>query len=231
MRVGVISDIHSNAVALTAVLNHLEQKDVETILCAGDVVGYYPMPNETIDILLQSKWNFQTILGNHDAAVIGETPSEFNIDAKRAIDWTRRELSREGRGYLNSLPLEYHQELNGLEIYMTHGSPDNPLNEYIWEENLNERAVQFWFNDRPPDFVIFGHTHRPYIRKVKSTTFVNPGSVGQPRDGNPRAAFAIVDLNAKHVNQYRVDYNIDEIAHLTKEYLPRNLADRLYKGK
>lgn len=231
MNVGVISDIHSNAVALKAVFRRLKDFDIELVLCAGDLVGYYPMPNETIELLRQSEWEVQSIRGNHDAAVLNETPSDFSIDAKRAIDWTRRELTDENWEDLSRLPIEHRIEVNNKEIYVAHGSPENPISEYIWEEDLSEQALNYWFPKDPPELVILGHTHRQYDRKVGGTHFLNPGSVGQPRDGDPKAGFAVVDTDAMSVNRYRVDYNIDDIAEATKKQLPRSLADRLYQGK
>ncbi|MFC6766032.1 metallophosphoesterase family protein [Natrinema soli] len=228
MKIGVISDIHANAPALRVVLDGLVESGVDQILCAGDAVGYYPFPNEVVSLL--QKHDVRSIIGNHDAAVLDETPSEFSINAKRAADWTRRQLTPESKAYLKSLHLAFEETIDDREIYMVHGSPDDPLNEYIWEEEVNERALDFWFDDRP-ELVILGHTHRPFVKEISSTTVLNPGSVGQPRDRNPRSAFAVVDLETLAVNRYRVDYDIDAVADKTGEYLPRKLADRLYEGR
>lgn len=228
MKIGVISDIHANEPALRVVLDSLADRNVDLILCAGDVVGYYPFPNEVIKLLQEH--NIRSIIGNHDAAVLNETPSEFSINAKRAADWTRRQLTPESKAYLESLPLTFEETIDDREIYMVHGSPEDPLNEYIWKDEVNEEALDFWFEDHP-DLVIFGHTHRPFVKEIRSITIMNPGSVGQPRDQNPKSSFAIVDLQSLSVNRYRIDYDIDLVANETGEYLPRNLADRLYEGR
>jgi len=228
MKVGVVSDIHANAPALRVVLNDLADRNVDQVLCAGDVVGYYPFPNEVISLLQEH--NIQSIVGNHDVAVLDETPSRFSINAKRAVDWTRRQLTSASETYLESLPLVSEGSISDTNFYIVHGSPDNPLNEYVWKEELNDRALEFWFDERP-ELLIFGHTHRPFVKRIGSTTILNPGSVGQPRDGNPQSAFAVVDLEILSVNQYRTDYDIDAVANETGESLPRKLADRLYEGR
>jgi putative phosphoesterase len=228
MKIGVISDIHANAPSLRTVLDELSEKEVEKILCAGDLIGYYPFPNEVISLL--QDYNVLSIVGNHDAAVLDGTPPEFSINAKRAVDWTRRQLTPESQAYLESLPLTFEETIGDREIYMVHGSPEQPLNEYIWEENIDERTVDFWFDDCP-ELVILGHTHRPFVKKVEYTTVLNPGSVGQPRDRNPRSAFVTIDTETLSVNRYRVEYDIDTVAAETGEYLPRRLADRLYEGR
>lgn len=228
MKIGVISDIHANAPALRVVLNGLSDRSVDQILCAGDVVGYYPFPNEVVSLLQEH--DVRSIIGNHDAAVLDETPSEFSINAKRAADWTRRQLIPESKAYLESLPLIFEETIDGRETYMVHGSPEDSLNEYIWEEEVTKQALDFWFDDYP-DLLVFGHTHRPFMKEIGSTTVLNPGSVGQPRDRNPRSSFTIVDSQSLSVNHYRVDYDIDVVADETGEYLPRKLADRLYEGR
>lgn len=228
MKIGFISDIHANAPALRVVLDGLADRDVDRILCAGDVVGYYPFPNEVISLLQEH--NVRSIVGNHDAAVLDENPSRFSINAKRAADWTRRQLTPENNAFLESLPLTIKETIDGRDIYMVHGSPDDPLNEYIWDDDVDERALGFWFDDRP-ELVIFGHTHRPFVKEITSTMVLNPGSVGQPRDKNPRSSFAVVDLHSLSVDRYRVDYDIDAVASETGEHLPRKLGDRLYEGR
>lgn len=228
MKIGVISDIHANAPALRVVLDGLADRDVDQTLCAGDVVGYYPFPNEVISLL--GEQDVRSIVGNHDAAVLDETPSGFSIDAKRAADWTRRQLTPESNAFLESLPMTIEETIDGRDVYVVHGSPEDPLNEYIWGDEVDERALDYWFDNRP-DLVIFGHTHRPFVKEIGSTTVLNPGSVGQPRDRNPRSAFAVVDLKSLSVDRYRVDYDIDTVADETGKYLPRKLGDRLYEGR
>ena len=228
MKVGVISDIHSNAVALEAVLSRLEDAEVEEYVCAGDVVGYYSRPNETISGL--RKVDPLTVRGNHDEGVTTETPTSFNYYAKRSLDWNRRQLTEESFRFLRRLPPTIRVDIDGREVFIAHGSPRNPVKEYIQERDISEEFLEYSF-DRPPEVVVLGHTHKPYVKRVGDTLVLNPGSVGQPRDRDPRASFAVLETEELSAEIKKAWYNIDEIAEHTKEYLPRKLADRLYEGK
>lgn len=228
MKIGVLSDIHSNAVALEAVLSRLEDANVEEYICAGDVVGYYSRPNETISLLKEV--NPLIVRGNHDEGVTTETPSSFNYYAKRSLDWNRRELTEEGTRFLRRLPPTIRTEIGGREVFIAHGSPRNPISEYIHEEDISEEFLDYSF-EKPPEVVVLGHTHKPYVKKVGDTLVLNPGSVGQPRDRDPRASFAVLETKKPSAEIRKAWYNVDEIAEHTKEYLPRKLADRLYEGK
>lgn len=228
MKIGVLSDIHSNAVALQAVFSQLEDANVGEYICAGDVVGYYSRPNETISML--KELDPLTVRGNHDEGVTTETPSSFNYYAKRSLDWNRRQLTEESRRFLRRLPPTIRMEVGGQEVFIAHGSPRNPINEYIHEGDISEEFLDYSF-ERLPDVVILGHTHKPYVKSVDDTLVVNPGSVGQPRDRDPRASYAILDTEGPSAEIKKAWYNIDQIAEETKEYLPRKLAERLYEGK
>lgn len=228
MKIGVLSDIHSNAVALKAVLSRLEDANIDGYICAGDVVGYYPLPNETISLLKEV--DPLTVRGNHDEGATTETPLSFNYYAKRALDWNRRQLTEENLKFLRRLPPTIRTEIGGCEIFIAHGSPKNPISEYIHEEDLSQEFLDYSF-ERPPDVVILGQTHKPYVKTIGDTLVLNPGSVGQPRDRDPRASYAILETEEPEVEIKKAWYNIDEIANETKEYLPRKLAERLYEGK
>ena len=228
MRVGVFSDIHSNAVALEAVLSRLEEANVDEYICAGDVVGYYPLPNETISLL--KKVDPLTVRGNHDEGAITETPSSFNYYAKRALDWNRRQLTEENLRFLKRLPPTIRTEFEGCEVFIAHGSPKNPITEYIQEKDISKEFLDYSF-ERPPDVVILGHTHKPYVQNIGDTLILNPGSVGQPRDRDPRASYALLETDEPSADVKKSWYDIDEISEETKKYLPRKLAERLYEGK
>lgn len=227
MKIAVVSDLHSNVVALDAVLRDLESENIENILCAGDLVGYYPFPDETVSRVRDV--NALCVLGNHDFGLVTETPRDFNRLAKRALDWNRRNLSEENLVYLEELPETRRMTLDGLDIFLAHGSPARPIDEYIWEEDIDEDFLDVFF-ESPPDVVILGHTHRPYVKVVGNTLCMNPGSVGQPRDGDPRASFGVIDTKSFEAELRRVEYEIDWVAKETEEYLPRRLAERLYEG-
>lgn len=228
MRTALISDIHANAPALQEVLSDIDKRNVDNIFCAGDIVGYNSFPNKSIKKI--DEYNVQSIRGNHDEAVLTETPSNFNISAKRAVDWTRRKLSNQSRKYLESLKYSLRFEQDGVKIYLTHGSPIDNLNQYVKKEDVSKKRLNRWFEDIP-DVVILGHTHQQFTENIDDTIIVNPGSVGQPRDGDPRAAYAILDTEKFEVETHRTEYNIDEVANRTQAVLPRKLADRLYEGR
>lgn len=228
MKIGVISDVHSNVVALDAVLRVLEEEVSDTILCAGDLVGYYPFPDETVSKIRDVE--AICILGNHDFGLITGTPKGFNRIAKRALDWNRRHISEENRVYLEELPDTIRRTINGLDIFMAHGSPTYPIDEYTWEHDIDKTFLKESF-DIIPDVVILGHTHRPYVKILGNTVCMNPGSVGQPRDGDPRASFGVIDTDSYEAELRHVEYEIDWVAKETEEHLPRKLADRLYEGR
>lgn len=228
MKIGFISDIHANEPALLAVLQEIEDQDIDEILCAGDVVGYNAFPNQVVGHLREN--DVTSIRGNHDEAVLTSTPINFNISAKRAIDWTRRNLSSESLSYLETLDYEYRAKKGDLDVYMVHGSPKDKLNQYVRKDSITENKIQSWF-DTVPDIIILGHTHQQFVRQTDIATVVNPGSVGQPRDGDPRAGYAVLDVSSNEINSHRVEYDIEKAADQTQKYLPRKLADRLYKGR
>lgn len=228
MKIGIFSDIHANVVALRAVLSRLDDAGVEEYVCAGDLVGYYTQPNEVISLL--EEIGPLTVRGNHDEGVVTETPSSFNYYAKRALDWNRRHLTEESLRYLKRLPPTIRIEIDGLEVFIAHGSPKHPISRYIYEEDISRDFLDHSF-ERWPDVVILGQTHVPYIKRVDETLILNPGSVGQPRDRDPRASFAILDTEDLSAEIRKAWYRIDEVADRTKEYLPRELAERLYEGR
>lgn len=228
MQIGVISDLHSNIVALDAVLRELEEEGTEQILCAGDLVGYYPFPDETVSRIRDV--GAVCVLGNHDFGLITDTPHEFNRMAKRALDWNRRNLSEENLVYLEGIPETRRLTIDDLDVFIAHGSPNHPIEEYIWEEDIDDEFLGLSF-ETVPDVLVLGHTHRPFVKIIGETVCLNPGSVGQPRDGDPRASFAVIDTESYEVELRRVEYEIDWVAKETEEYLPRQLAERLYEGR
>lgn len=273
MRYGLVSDIHSNLAALSAVLEALEQSgSVDGLICMGDMVGYGPQPNQVVERL--RSYPLQTILGNHDLAVIEKLDlSDFNQDAVDANVWTRFQLSDENREWLESLCQGEHQGAFARlddKVTLAHGSPAEP----IWQYLTMPYAASYSFPrfDTPVCFV--GHTHLPRVFRLPQTPgsstveqtinslkekksgkqklpkvemiipdagltveigndrlILNPGSVGQPRDGDSRAAFAILDDAEMTVTFYRVPYDIGATQTLMSEYkLPTRLSLRLDYG-
>ena len=240
MRIGVVSDIHSNLTALLTVLD--DMGPVDALWCLGDFVGYGPWPNECIELLRER--GVQAIAGNHDLAAIGTISSEeFNGDAAIAAEWTAHALTPESRAYL--LTLEPMAEIEGVTF--AHGSPREP----VWEYMLSAGTAAAGFETISTDLCLVGHTHIPslftehesgvpqvsYMAGGSSSAvdtarlIVNPGSVGQPRDRDPRAAYLVFDTESGELAWRRVDYDIAKVQkRMEKVGLPRFLIERLTYG-
>lgn len=228
MQIGIISDIHSNLAALKIVIDYFKLHNITLIICAGDMIGYYTRPNEVLDYI--RSLNVKSILGNHEIAVITGNTKDFNIIAKQSISYTKRNISKKNLEFLKSLPLRLTLEIDNKKITIVHGSPVNPLEEYIYEEDINDDFIKTYFIT-PPDILIMGNTHIPFIKRVNQTLVINPGSVGQPRDRDPRTCFVIYDSTINKAKIIRLDYNINEVAKETSEYLSTKLVDRLFHGE
>lgn len=243
MRLAVLSDIHSNLVALDAVLADLATLPaVDQIWVCGDIVGYGPQPNEVIHRLRER--DAQAVMGNHDGAAVGKVDTGwFNDAAAAAIDWTTEVLTDDSREYLSSLP-ERRQD---GELTAVHGSPREP----IWEYIVSPAVAAANLADFETRNCLFGHTHFPVLyaasdrrvgqvditagaasRLPEGRLFLNPGSVGQPRDGNPDSSYLVLDLAAGSVQFRRVPYDIARTQELMREHrLPRWLVERLSHGR
>jgi len=237
-RLLVVSDIHSNHAALRAVLDDAAPWDL--CICAGDTVGYGPDPNECTGALRDN--GFRCIMGNHDHEVItGDTPPlegapekfRFNPRAARAIEINRGLLTPDSRAYLEGLPTSLRLKVDGVSITAYHGSPRAPLSEYVMPEEAKVRAAQL-IAESECNLLVLGHTHKPYIIEHGDALLLNPGSVGQPRDGDPRACYAIVEIAEGKMNPqiHRVKYDIERTQEKMKRRgLPESLATRLGLGR
>jgi len=242
MKYGIISDIHGNLEALNVVLEEL--KNVDKIICLGDIVGYGPLPNECIDKV--RSLGGLNIVGNHDLASIGwKEISWFNEYAQRAILWTMETLSKENKQYLASLP----EIIEEKDFIMVHGSLWDYTDEYITGVKKANKSFKLL---KERNLLLVGHTHLPtlflkkenypiyLIRLANNDTIkisndtkliINVGAVGQPRDGDPRASFGVFDTDTKEIRIYRVPYNITKTQELMrKEDLPEFLIKRLTLG-
>lgn len=220
MLIGFIADIHSNLPALRAVLEHM---DVDKILCAGDVVGYYPYPNEVIGAMKKHK--IVSIRGNHDVAVITGDTSWFNPLAASAVEWTRDNISPKNMTFLKKLP----EKLTFGDIAIFHGSPSDP-DEYVYPMMSPERLSGF-LDQVGKKILVLGHTHVQWSLELDDEKIINPGAVGQPRDGDPRAAYAVFNTDSEELTMHRIEYDIDEVAVKTVSAgLPPYLAQRLFVG-
>ncbi len=244
MRIGIISDIHANVVALEMVLHTIGT--VDGLWCLGDVVGYGPNPNESIKCLLAQPHLDVCLTGNHDAAVIGTASvADFNPEAQQAILWTREQLSAASETFLRARPALIERD---REFTLAHAAPRDP----IWEYITNTALARENFPHFSTPVCLVGHTHVPSIfstgkdRSVRLQLprdgtqldlrdgrryIVNPGSVGQPRDSDTRAAYAILDDERGTLAFHRVAYNIAETQRrMRAAHLPAKLSARLDYG-
>lgn len=225
MRLALISDVHSNLPALEVVLEAVGDSGAELVLNAGDVVGYNPFPNDVVR-LLESR-GVQSIQGNHDRAALSGDVSWFNRYAARAIDWTRSHLDTPSERALAGLPIELDTNLAGTSLRLVHGSPADP-DEYVFPHQADASLLQL----AGTSVLVMGHTHVPFQRETKAGLLLNPGSVGQPRDGDPRASWALLDLPDGHVELRRTIYDVRAVHdEILARGLPRFLAERLLVGR
>jgi len=227
VKIAVISDVHSNLEALEAVLKRVEGMD---LYCLGDMVGYGANPNEVLGRLRERK--AVSVVGNHDYAVLNRGTSMFNPRAAAAVLWTADHLTERNREYLRALPREARFELGGVTAYLTHGSPDDSLWEYV-DPTTHSLLFGHYLRELRVGLLGLGHTHVPYVWQEEEGTVFNPGSVGQPRDGDPRASYAILTLvdGRAEVENYRVEYDYANAAKKIREAgLPDALAMRLFTG-
>jgi predicted phosphodiesterase len=243
MQILVISDIHANLVAFETVLEDAKNQ-WDYVWCLGDVVGYGPDPNECCDLL--KTLPHLCLAGNHDWAALGRLDIRtFNMDARKAVHWTQETLTQENIAYLAALPTTFV-----LGNYtLAHGSPREP----VWEYILDPLTAAMNFPHFETDYCLVGHTHTPIIFEMRNgeseTTasrhphyreqrqlngnrlIINPGSVGQPRDSNPDAAYALLDVEKNVLEHRRVAYPV----HITQEKMrhfdmPERLVNRLEHG-
>jgi diadenosine tetraphosphatase ApaH/serine/threonine PP2A family protein phosphatase len=244
MRIAILADIHANLTAFQAVLDDIERRGkVDECWCLGDVVGYGPDPCECIALL--QKVCRVCVAGNHDRAAAGKIDtSDFNPRAAEANEWTAKQLTPQDVRYLTNLPLTIEKG----EFTLAHGSPRDPIWEYLF--SINEATENLTaFNTQ---YCLVGHTHQPVVftfsrfgeSKVtklehesevvlaEKRLFINPGGIGQPRDGDPRASYGIYDSTIRTFTLYRVPYDIKAVqARMQEHSLPTMLIARLEVGR
>lgn len=243
MRYAIISDIHGNAEALSAVLRDIEPRKPDAIFCLGDVVGYYPNPEECIELVKQH--TDCCVAGNHDYAAIGRIDtSNFTFYAYMAMEWTKRNLSDKALDFLETLPLSVERD----GVFMTHSSPSNPR-DWVYVFPDSEEAIFKAFNCLIYKINLIGHTHWPSIMlqeddkivlhnehslRIKEDHYylINVGSVGQPRDFDSRSCYAFYDTESREFSLIRVAYDFRVTQKKIEEAkLPPFLAQRLEKGR
>jgi diadenosine tetraphosphatase ApaH/serine/threonine PP2A family protein phosphatase len=242
MRYAIIADIHANLTAFEAVLDDMERRGgVDELWCLGDIVGYGPDPHECIERLRQ--YNHVCVAGNHDWAAIGKvSTADFNPDAALACQWTAGQLNKKDVKYLEKLPLAIYKDI----FKLVHGSPREPIWEYVISASIARENFNFF---RSP-YCLVGHSHVPLVFREEdgsctssrlvdniglavgeSRLILNPGGVGQPRDGDPRASYAIYDSETRIVKLHRIPYDVAATQdRMMEKGLPVRLAVRLQHG-
>jgi predicted phosphodiesterase len=241
MRVAVISDVHANRHALDAVLEALEAERPDAVWCLGDTVGYGPQPNECCE-LVRGRADV-CLVGNHDLVVLGAlTVSDFNDEAAAAAIWTSEVLTKPSRDFLAALKPD--GDAGGVDLY--HASARDP----VWEYILTEEAARATFELARASLILVGHSHVALALReqpdrsiagglapdgaeveLDGRWLLNPGSVGQPRDGDPRAAWLLLDLERRFASFRRVTYAVERTqAEMRERGLPAALAARLARG-
>ena len=230
----VVTDIHANLPALQAVLGRIEQLGIERMFCGGDLVGYGPHPDEVCELIQER--DIPTIHGNYDYAIgrdledcgcayVTEHDRELG---QRSVDWTLAHTSRRSKDFMRGLPFDQRFELAGRRVRLVHGSP-RKVNEYHFEDKP-ARTFERIAADADCDVLVFGHTHKPWVREYGGVLFVNCGSVGKPKDGDPRAAFAVLRAarDGVEVEIARVEYDAESVAReVAAAGLPEEYAEKL----
>ncbi|SKB93777.1 metallophosphoesterase family protein [Daejeonella lutea] len=217
MKLGILSDIHSNVYALQAVVSELELHEIDKLIILGDTFGYYPWAHETYEALHSYLPNAICIKGNHDQLVIQSSPPDPVPSywyAAKLNEKELREKSPEAIDWLGTLPFESAVTLNGSVCRLAHGTPADPENGRYYPDDMN---IWPWF-PKPGTMLLLGHTHYPVVRNIKNGgKIINPGSVGQPRDGNPDAAWGILDTETRQFEFKRTNYNYQKVMATLRE--------------
>jgi putative phosphoesterase len=233
--VAVITDIHANLPALHAALARINELGIGRVYCGGDLVGYGPHPNEVVALIAER--DIPTIYGNYDHAIARDhddcgcaytTPHDREL-GQGSVEWTLANTDQKSKDWMRELPFDLRFELGGTSVHLVHGSP-RKVNEYLFEDKparLYERLAAA----EDADVMVFGHTHKPWVRKHGGVLFVNCGSVGKPKDADPRGAFAVLRATATgglDVTIERVSYDAQAVANEVREAgLPPEFADKL----
>jgi predicted phosphodiesterase len=256
MRIALFSDIHANLPALEAVLADMDHQNLDAVYCLGDLVGYATWPNEVVAEIRKRK--IPTIAGNYDEGVGLASPNcgcAYKTDAEKSlgqqsIDYTNSIVTEQTRQYLRTLPrhlrltfLDDSREENKIELLMVHGSP-RKINEYLFEDRPEKSFLRL-FEEAGADLLFFGHTHKPYHRalpyeqegQTRYRHAINIGSVGKPKDGDPRSCYVIVELtpdskltdpDSIKVDFIRVPYDVEKAAQAVEASpLPSEFAQML----
>jgi putative phosphoesterase len=233
-QIAVITDIHGNLPALQAALARIDELGIQEIYCGGDLVGYGPHPDEVCALIRERA--IPTIYGNYDHAIGRDehdcgcayiTQHDRDL-GQQSVEWTLEHTSQEAKDFMRTLPFDLHFPLGDFDVHLVHGSP-RKVNEYLFEDkpaSLYERLAAA----ESGDVLVFGHTHKPWVADFGGVRFVNCGSVGKPKDGDPRGAFAVLTATPSEVQVRieRVGYDAEAVASEVRAAgLPGEFADKL----
>jgi putative phosphoesterase len=233
-RVAVITDIHGNLPALEASLAWIDGDGIDNVYCGGDLVGYGPKPNEVCALIAER--GIPTIYGNYDYAIGRDledcgcayvTKHDREI-GQLSVDWTLANTGGPAKEFMRGLPFDLRFELGGKRVRLVHGSP-RKVNEYLFEDKP-ARTFERIAAGADCDVLVFGHTHKPWVHEYGGVLFVNCGSVGKPKDGDPRACFAVLSAgnDSVQVEMPRLDYPAADVADEMRQVgLPDELAGNL----
>jgi putative phosphoesterase len=233
-RAAVITDIHANLPALQAALARIDELGIDAVYCGGDLVGYGPHPNEVCALIAERR--IPTIYGNYDYAIARDledcgcayTTQHDRELGQQSVAWTLAHTDEDSKAFMRELPFDLRFEVGSTPVHLVHGSP-RKVNEYLFEDKparLYERLAAA----EEAKTLVFGHTHRPWMREHGGVLFVNCGSVGKPKDGDPRGAFAVLDGGAGELRATieRVAYDADAVAaEVRAAGLPGEYASKL----
>jgi putative phosphoesterase len=235
--VAVITDIHGNLPALQAALARIQELGIERVFCGGDLVGYGPHPNEVCALIAER--DIPTIYGNYDYAIARDledcgcayvTQHDREL-GQRSVDWTLANTSQESKELMRGMPFDLHFPIGGVDVHLVHGSP-RKVNEYLFEDKPASLYERLAAAESDP-VLVFGHTHKPWVHDYGGVLFVNCGSVGKPKDGDPRGAFVVLTAtgNRATASIARFAYDAHAVAAEVREAgLPGEFADKLLVG-
>jgi putative phosphoesterase len=233
-RIAIITDVHANLPALETALARIDELGVEEVYCGGDLVGYGPHPNEVCSALARRP--IPTIYGNYDYAIARDLEDcgcayidrHDRAIGQLSVDWTLAHTNARSKSFLRELPFDLRFALAGKRVRLVHGSP-RKVNEYLFEDKPT-RTFERIAGLADCDVLVFGHTHKPWVHEYGGVLFVNCGSVGKPKDGDPRGGFAVLEAigGEVRVSIERVDYDAETVAaEMRRVGLPDELAQRL----
>ncbi|MGH2550503.1 MAG: metallophosphoesterase family protein [Thermomicrobiales bacterium] len=215
-RIAIFGDLHRNSAATEALLQAIDREAPDAVYCLGDLVGYGAKPNEVIELIKTR--GIPTIMGNYDDGVGFDRDCAYKDADERdrgqqSLMWSRASTTDENKAFLRELVPEIRFDIDGLRFRLVHGSPRR-MNEYLFEDR-DQRSLERIAQIADCDVLIFGHTHKPWVREISGVLFANAGSVGKPKDGDPRAAWLLLTTNSWEppmIEIRRVEYDVSGMA-------------------